>query len=129
MKLIVKRNLDDVLQLVMAAWLVISPVLLGYWSERAPTLTVVVVGAIFGFTAQMSIARPAKWLEYANLVLSIFLILSPYIIGFSENTVATVNTIIGGLVLGVLAIRGIVLQRRLEREGRDRDRHSHGTAA
>lgn len=129
MKLIVKRNLDNVLQLVLAAWLVVSPVLLGYWSERAPTLTLVVVGAIVGGTGQFSIARPGRWQEYSNLILGIFLILSPYIIGFSENTTATVNTIIGGLALGALAIRGIVLQRRLEREGRDRDRQSHGTAA
>lgn len=129
MKLIVKRNLDNVLQLVVAAWLVISPVLLGYWSERPPTLTVVIIGAIVGFTAQVSIARPGKWQEYSNLVLSLFLIVSPYIIGFSENITATVNTIVGGLALGALAIRGIVLQRRLEREGRDRDRQSHGTAA
>lgn len=129
MKLIVKRNLDNVLQLVVAAWLAISPLLLGYWSERPPTLTVVIVAAIVGGTAQLAIARPGKWLEYSNLILSIFLIVSPFVVGFSENTTATVNTILGGLALGALAIRGIALQRRLEREGRDRDRQSHGTAA
>jgi len=129
MKLIVKRNIENIMQMVVAAWLAVSPLLLGYWSDRAPTLTGVAVAAIFGFTAQFSVARPAKWQEYTNLVLSIFLILSPYIVGFADNTIATVNTISVGLILGGLAIRGIALQRRLEREGRDRDRHSHGTAA
>lgn len=111
-----KRNLDDVGELVVAAWLVASPFLLGYSPQVDATLTAVMIGAVLAFTSQLAIARPAKWEEYSNLVLAAFLVASPFLFGFSEMMVPTVNAVATGVVLGMLCILGLAQQRSLERE-------------
>jgi hypothetical protein len=116
MNIMQKRNLDDVAELGVAAWLVVSPFLLGYSARVDATLTAVMVGAILALTTQLAIARPANWEEYSNLVLAAVLIASPFVFGFSAMFAATINAIATGIVLGVLCIVGLVQQRSLERE-------------
>lgn len=116
MKRLVKRNIDDVAELVVAAWLVASPFLLGYSAEHTATLTVVMVGAVLSFPAQFSLAKPARWQEYFSLTLALFLVISPFLLNFSHLMVATINTIVAGIVLGGFTIAALIQQKRSERE-------------
>lgn len=116
MNLNTKRNLDDVAQLCLAAWMVVSPFALGYSPNVTATLTVVAIGTFLSLTTQLSIARPGYWEESVSFALAVFLVASPFLLGFSELASATINTISSGVVLGILAMVGLVQQRRLERE-------------
>lgn len=44
------------------------------------------------------------WEEWVNVVLGVWLILSPWILGFSGMTGAMWNAVIVGLLVGVLAL-------------------------
>ena len=44
-----------------------------------------------------------KWQDWANLVLGLWLVLSPWILGFSGTSSATWNAVILGLLVGLLA--------------------------
>ena len=45
-----------------------------------------------------------KWQDWANLVLGLWLVLSPWILGFSGTSSATWNAVILGLLVGLLAL-------------------------
>jgi len=115
---IAKRNLDDVAELMVAAWLVASPFVLGYSANIEATLCAVFIGSVLGFTSQFALARPAKWEEYMNLVLGLFLIASPFIFKFSMLATATVNSMAMGIILVMLCAAALFHQRYLDREGR-----------
>lgn len=113
---IVKRNIEDVAELVVAAWLVVSPLLLGYSARVDATLTSVMIGAVLVTTIYIALARPARWEEYFNLALAAILISSPFIFGFTSNTVATVNFIATGVVLALICVLALFQQKKLQDE-------------
>ena len=45
-----------------------------------------------------------KWQDWANLVLGLWLVLSPWILGFSGTSSAPWNAVILGLLVGLLAL-------------------------
>ena len=45
-----------------------------------------------------------KWQDWANLVLGLWLVLSPWILGFSGTSSATWNAVILGLLVCLLAL-------------------------
>ena len=45
-----------------------------------------------------------KWEEWVNAVLAGWLIVSPYLLGFTGNQTVTWNQIIVGVLVGILAI-------------------------
>ena len=45
-----------------------------------------------------------KWQDWANLVLGLWLVLSPWILGFSGTSSAAWNAVILGLLVGLLAL-------------------------
>jgi hypothetical protein len=118
MNRMVKRNIEDVAELVVAAWLVASPLLLGYSARVDATLTSVMIGAILVPTTYLALARPARWEEYFNLALAACLISSPFIFGFTSITVATVNFIATGIVLALICVLALFQQSKLQDETR-----------
>ncbi|MEN2982872.1 MAG: SPW repeat protein [Thermus sp.] len=45
-----------------------------------------------------------RWQDWVNLVLGVWLILSPWLLGFSGLTNATWNAILVGILVGALAL-------------------------
>ena len=45
-----------------------------------------------------------KWQDWANLVLGLWLVLSPWILGFSGTSSATWNAVLLGLAVGPLSL-------------------------
>lgn len=45
-----------------------------------------------------------KWQDWANLVLGLWLVLSPWILGFSGTSSATWNAVLLGLAVGLLSL-------------------------
>lgn len=116
MNRIAKRNIEDVAELVVAAWLISSPLFLGYSARVDATLTSVMIGAVMVTTTYLALARPARWEEYFNLALAACLIASPFVFGFSSITVATVNFIATGLVLALICALALFQQSKLQDE-------------
>lgn len=111
-----KRNIEDVAALIVAAWLVASPLFLGYSARVDATLTSVLIGAVLVPTTYLALARPARWEEYFNLALAAILIGSPFVFGFTSITAATVNFIATGIVLALICVLALFQQKKLQDE-------------
>jgi len=109
---------QDWTNLVFGLWLFFSPWLLQYLTTvhytnntTASWNSFVLGAAVVVFAAKVLIApRNRNWEEWANLILGLWLIASPWILEFSTRTIATANMVVVGLVITVLS--GTALARQ-----------------
>ncbi|MFQ5754470.1 MAG: SPW repeat protein [Acidiferrobacterales bacterium] len=106
------RRWQDLVTLVLGVWLFLSPFILQYadaagmaaWNAYILSIGVVVF-------AGAALAKPQVWEEWVNLVLGLWLIISPFVLGFYDQTMAAWNHIIVGLLVGGDAVWSILEQR------------------
>ncbi|GGM95528.1 hypothetical protein GCM10007092_06270 [Thermus composti] len=95
---------QDWANLVLGVWLILSPWLLGYSGTPAALWNAVLIGIVVGFMALLHLRGGPMWEEWLNVLLGVWLILSPWILGFSGMANATWNAVIVGLLVGALAL-------------------------
>lgn len=93
------------LNILAGLWLIISPFVLGYSALRGTMWNDIIVGIIVAVVAAVKIfrGRDLPWLSWINVVLGIWLILSPFIFGNASDTRVLYNEIIVGIIVAVLA--------------------------
>ncbi|CAN7220780.1 SPW repeat protein [Phyllobacterium sp. LjRoot231] len=94
------KKTQDWANLVLAVCLFISPWFFGYMAETTPTWNAWVVGIVLGALTIAAISAFAEWEEWANLVLGIWLIASPWVLSFTAN----VNAMWTHVILGLLVV-------------------------
>ena len=94
----------NTLCMVAGLWLWISPFVLHFKLGSDASGDANVVGIVIGTLSVMAIAIPQVWEEWTKVVLGIWLLASPWVLGFSHQTVATDNILIVGLVVTVLSL-------------------------
>ncbi len=90
------------INLVLGIWLIISPFLLGhsdvsFWNQIIVGLIIAVLAAIRAFGAY-----DAPWMSWVNVALGIWLIISPWVLGYSVVASALWNDVIVGVLVIVL---------------------------
>jgi hypothetical protein len=94
------RRWQDVVILVLGFWLIVSPFVMQY-----PDLTGIAAlnSYVFGFGvmvfAAIALYRPQMWEEWINLVLGIWLLVAPIVLGFRSETDAVANHLLVGLLI------------------------------
>jgi hypothetical protein len=88
-------------------WEVLAPYFLGYSVATIPTWNAYIAGAVLivlavwaAFSEQVRLDRNLEWI---NAVVGVWLILAPFILGYSAIVAALWNDIIVGVVVIVLA--------------------------
>ena len=81
-----KRRWQDWANLVLGLWLFISPRVLGYSAETAAAWNAYVIGAGIVVFAFIAARMPKAWEEIINMVLGVWLVLSPFVLGYSAVT-------------------------------------------
>ena len=94
----------DACNLVLGVWLALSPWVLAYATEATAAWNAHVVGVIIAVASFAALVAFQKWEEWVSTALAAWLIVSPYLLGFSGMTAALWNQIIVGLLVGGLAI-------------------------
>ena len=93
---------------VVGLWELVSPFSLGYSALTMAMWNAVIVGAVLiilaGWAALSKDANTDRNLDWINTVLGLWLVVSPFILGYSATTVALWNGIIVGVVVIVLAV-------------------------
>ena len=111
-----KTRWQDWTNLVFGLWLFFSPWLLQYLAAMPYTTQTtaswnsIVFGAAVVVFAVWALFVPKIWEEWTNLILGLWLIASPWVLGFSMETLATTNMVIVGLVIAALS--GVALARQ-----------------
>ena len=104
----------DWAMLVLAVWLFLSPWIFGF-AAAAPGGEAVaagfttaawnawILGVVIAVLALWAAFQFAEWHDWANGVLGIWLVVSPWILGFAALTAALWNHVVVGLLIVALA--------------------------
>ena len=95
---------QDALNVILGIWLFVSPWVLGYSGAQVPAWNAWAVAVVVFLLSVASLAQFRKWEEWINVLLGIWLILSPWILHFNSLSKATSNAIIVGIIVGLLAL-------------------------
>lgn len=101
------------LNVLAGLWEIIAPFVLGYSGDAVATTNDVVVGIVVAIFAAIRFlgAYGAAWLSWVNAVLGVWLIVAPFILGYSGIAAATTNDIILGIIIAALGVWGALATR------------------
>jgi hypothetical protein len=97
-----EENAIDIVNLIAGVVLAISPWVLGF-AGAGFAWNAWTVGALVALIAIGALVSFQRWEEWVNLVLGIWAIASPWVLGFSANGGAMATHVIVGLVVAILA--------------------------
>ena len=105
------KHWQDAVNAVLGVWLVLAPWALGCAAETAAMANMVVVGAALLAAALGAIFLPRAWEEWTEGLLGLWLVASPWLLGF-ERTIAARNcAVITGVVVLALALWTIAVDK------------------
>lgn len=99
---------QDAVEIVLIAWLWLSPFVLGFFGRMEASLTAVMIAAISSLFTQLGVATQKPVDEWINLALALALIASPWVLGYSDLTLATGNAVIVGTLFGIFAVLAMI---------------------
>lgn len=97
------RHWQDYGNIVLGAWLLIAPLVLGFTGQLAAMANTFVVGALLVGVALGAILLPKAWEDWTEAALGAWLALSPWLFDF-ETQIGTVNAVVTGLLVITLAL-------------------------
>lgn len=97
------RRWEDWVNVILGAWLCLSPWLWHYATLKTPTLNSVIPGAIIVVLAIWALLSLHVWEEFINLFLGLWLMFSPWLLSFSKQLFVTWNMAAVGLVVAILS--------------------------
>ncbi len=98
-----KEGTFDIVNLITAVALFFAPWMLGFAAEKPAAWTAWLSAAAIGVVALAAILAFAEWEEWVNLVLGVWTVVSPWVVGFAGVTTAMWTHVIIGLVVAALA--------------------------
>jgi hypothetical protein len=98
------KHWQDPVNLIAGIWMIVSPWVLAHVAETRPTWNAVVLGILIAAVAFSALFEVFAWQEWANVLFGGWLIVSPWVLGFSAVLMAMVNAVVVGAVVAVLAL-------------------------
>ena len=92
----------DWINLLLGFALLISPFVLGF-ATGTPMINAVVGGVVILAIAIMALVSFARWEEWLNLILGLWVLVSPWVLGFTGIKAALETHVVIGLAVAVLA--------------------------
>ena len=96
-------KLCDVANLVLGAILFCSPWLFGFGAGKVSE-NATISGLVIAILAIAALAAFAVWEEWLNLIVGLWTMVSPWVLGFQGTTAMTVHVLIGAAVAVLAAI-------------------------
>jgi hypothetical protein len=99
------------LNIPLSIWLIASTYLLHHTLWYGARVNNNVMGALI---LGMAITRLAMfsprywWLSLGNLIFGVWLIIAPFVLGFTPDATATINSIVVGILVAVFSAAGLV---------------------
>src|SRR6266446_4920086 len=100
----------DVANLILGAILFFSPWMFGFGAGMA-SQNAYIAGIVIAVLAIAALAAFAVWEEWLNLIVGLWVLVSPWVLGFQGTTAMTVHVIIGAAVAIIAAIEIWILSQ------------------
>lgn len=117
------KHWQDPLNALLGAWMALSPWVLGYQDQMTPTANGVVIGAALIAAALGAIFVPRAWEEWTEAVLGLWMVISPWALGFSMHMDAMRSAVVSGIVVMGLALWVLASDKDYSAWWRDRAAH------
>jgi hypothetical protein len=98
------KHWQDPVNALLGAWLIVSPWVIGVADSPLVVANFLVVGVLLVATAVGAILVPKAWEEWVEVALGVWLIASPWLLGFAGQQAALQNALFSGLVVTILAL-------------------------
>jgi hypothetical protein len=98
------KRWQDWVELVLGIWLVISPWVVGFADMEAARTNAVILGVAIVVYSLIELGVPKAWEEWVSAAMGLWLVISPFVLNFSQHTAATWNTIAVGVLTLVFAL-------------------------
>jgi hypothetical protein len=99
------RRWQDGVMIVFGVWLFFSPFILQYTSYTSPAAwNSYILGVAVTVVAITALVVPHLWEEWVNFVLAVWVFVSPWVLAFNTNDVATLNHVVLGLLIAIDAL-------------------------
>ena len=97
------RRGQDMVTLILAFCLFISPWVVGFIADTTPSWNAWIAAIVLGAFAVMTLSAFAEWEEWVNMAVGLWLIASPWLLGFMANTNAMWTHVILGICTAALS--------------------------
>jgi hypothetical protein len=108
---------QNILTLLLGIWLFITPWIMNYSlfvnNESAVNWNFWSVGVIVIVSTALALRDLRPWEEWANIGLGAWLFLSPWALGFSQNSGLFWNAVLSGAAIMVLSAAALPVAQRL----------------
>ena len=94
---------EDWVGITLGAWMLVSPWVVGFSGHDAATMNALVMGTILVLAELLELQAHEMVEEWIDLVAGLWLIVSPFALGFASLTAAAVNTIAVGVLTMLFA--------------------------
>ena len=98
------RKRQDWANLVLAVCLFVSPWVMRFAAEATPSWNAWIVAVMLAAMATAALSVFSEWEEWANLVLGLWLIASPWLLGFTANANAMWTVVVLGLLVAAVSL-------------------------
>jgi SPW repeat len=98
------KHWQDAVNAVLGVWMVLSPWAAGYWDDLAASTNAVLIGLALSAAALGAALAPRAWEEWTEVLLGLWLIVSPWALGFSAFAAAMAVAVATGIVVMGLAL-------------------------
>ena len=105
------KHWQDPVNIALGAWMAVSPWVLAYQTQANATRNAVILGIAIAAIALFAVLKVRAWEEWTNLVLGVWLVISPWVLDFSAMYTAMWNAVIVGLAVALLALWTLATDR------------------
>ncbi|HSV50662.1 MAG TPA: SPW repeat protein [Burkholderiaceae bacterium] len=98
------KHWQDAVNALLGVWVLLSPWALGFSGSTLAMANAVVIGVALVAAALGAIFVPRAWEEWTEGALGLWLVISPWVLGFSMLRDAMLSAVITGLVVMALAL-------------------------
>lgn len=106
---------QDWASFALGLWLAMSPWMLGYSHHDAATGNAAFMGLALALGSHFEVSFDEVQAEWFNLAAGVWLVLAPFMVGFSEQPVAAVDSIAVGTCVAALAFSALSLGKEIGR--------------
>jgi len=117
------KHWQDPVNALIGAALILSPWALGYQAETAAMTNAIVIGLALIAAAMGAIFVPRAWEEWTEGALGLWMIVSPWVLGFSSVQIAVSAAVIAGFAIAVLAVWTLTVDKDYSAWWRSRAAH------